>query len=241
MDIEKLKAIVNESDNIVFFGGAGVSTESAIPDFRSDRGLFESEFRSYSPEEILSRRFMEARPDLFYAFYKKHMVYPDARPNDAHRALARLEDRNQLRRIITQNIDGLHQKAGNKRVIELHGCVNRNYCAGCEEKYSLEYVLTDPEDVPKCKRCNGIVRPDVVLYGEQLNDSDLSQAVEDISNADVLIVAGTSLTVYPAAGLIQYYNGNKLILINRTPTRYDGLANYVISEQVGKVMKELVI
>lgn len=240
MSIEKLKAIIKESNNIVFFGGAGVSTESNIPDFRSSTGIYTTENnKKYPPETMLSHSFFIRHPEEFYDFYKKKMIYKDAKPNDAHIALAELERRGKLKAVITQNIDGLHQIAGSKNVLELHGSIYRNYCMKCHKSFDLDYIL-EFKGVPRCDECNGIVRPDVVLYEESLDMGLLRRAVEYIQNADVLIVGGTSLVVYPAAGLIEYYNGNKLILINKSPTPYDYIATLTFNDSIGKVLKQVI-
>mgnify|MGYP003192132595 CR=1 FL=1 len=211
-EMELLKEWIKTSKNIVFFGGAGVSTESNIPDFRSTDGLYNQEY-AYPPETILSHSFYKKKPEEFFRFYRNKMLFPNAQPNAAHKALARLEQQGKLKAVITQNIDGLHQKAGSREVLELHGSVLRNYCEHCGRFYSLE----KKELVPKCS-CGGIIKPDVVLYEESLNQKTLEQSVRYISQADMLIVGGTSLTVYPAAGLIDYYRGNKLVLINMAAT-----------------------
>jgi NAD-dependent deacetylase len=239
MDFEKLRQIVNESDNIVFFGGAGTSTESGIPDFRSEGGLFQAAgLRHYSPEEILSHSFFMTHTEDFYTFYRSKMIYPDAQPNRGHLALAELENRGQLKAIITQNIDGLHQAAGSKNVIELHGAVRDNFCIACRKHFPLNYVMQP--DIPRCDQCGGIVKPDVVLYGENLDTDDLVKASAYIGQAEILIVAGTSLRVQPAAGLIRNYGGNCMVLINRHATPYDGIAHYVIRDGFAKVMHALV-
>ncbi len=240
MSIEKLKAIINKSDNIVFFGGAGVSTESNIPDFRSSTGLYTTKNNfKYPPEVMLSHSFFESHPEDFYDFYKNKMIYKDAKPNDAHIALAELERRGKLKAVITQNIDGLHQMAGSKNVLELHGSIYRNYCTKCHKFFELDYVLKS-KGVPRCDECNGIIKPDVVLYEEALDMNLLNRAVRYIQNADVLIVGGTSLVVYPAAGLIEYYNGNKLILINKTQTPYDYRAALTFNDSIGKILKQVI-
>jgi len=233
------KKWVAESKNIVFFGGAGVSTESGIPDFRSENGIFAAvnEY-GYRPEMILSHSFFVAKPEVFFQYYKKNLLYPDAKPNDAHLGLARLEQEGKLKAVITQNIDDLHQKAGSKMVLELHGTLYRNYCLNCGKNFDLEYV-TRKEGITRCDACHGVVRPDVVLYEEGLDDSTLQSAVHYLSQADMLIVGGTSLSVYPAAGLIDYYKGNKLVLINKSPTPMDHKANLVIMESIGKVFREI--
>lgn len=232
---ETLKQWLSESENIVFFGGAGVSTESKIPDFRSTDGLYNQQY-AYPPETILSHTFYMGRPEEFYRFYRNKMLFPDAEPNRAHKALAKLEQEGRLRAVITQNIDGLHQKAGSREVLELHGSVLRNYCTKCGKFYGLEAVL-ESEGVPRCT-CGGVIKPDVVLYEEGLDQHTLQKAVYYISNADVLIIGGTSLTVYPAAGLIDYYGGKKLVLINKSVTPMDSRADLVISGQLGEVLGE---
>lgn len=230
---ETLKQWLSESENIVFFGGAGVSTESKIPDFRSTDGLYNQQY-AYPPETILSHTFYMRRPEEFYRFYRNKMLFPDAEPNRAHKALAKLEQEGRLRAVITQNIDGLHQKAGSREVLELHGSVLRNYCTKCGKFYGLEAVL-ESESVPRCT-CGGVIKPDVVLYEEGLDQHTLQKAVYYISNADVLIIGGTSLTVYPAAGLIDYYGGKKLVLINKSVTPMDSRADLVISGPIGEIL-----
>jgi NAD-dependent deacetylase len=230
---EKLKKIIKESNNIVFFGGAGVSTESNIPDFRSAKGLY-----AHSPEYLLSRTYFESNTEDFYKFYKENLIFKDAKPNDAHYALAKLEKMGKLKAVITQNIDGLHQKAGSKRVYELHGSVIRNYCMDCREYHDLDYITGFNETVPRCRKCGGIVKPDVTLYEEMLDMEVFNGAIECISKADVLIVGGTSLIVYPAASLVDFYKGNKLILINKGATSYDSKASMVIDARIGEVLKE---
>ena len=230
---ETLKQWLSESENIVFFGGAGVSTESKIPDFRSTDGLYNQQY-AYPPETILSHTFYMRRPEEFYRFYRNKMLFPDAEPNRAHKALATLEQEGRLRAVITQNIDGLHQKAGSREVLELHGSVLRNYCTKCGKFYGLEAVL-ESEGVPRCT-CGGVIKPDVVLYEEGLDQHTLQKAVYYISNADVLIIGGTSLTVYPAAGLIDYYGGKKLVLINKSVTSMDSRADLVISGPIGEIL-----
>lgn len=239
--LEEFKRIVNESNNIVFFGGAGVSTESNIPDFRSATGLYSSKDKtSYPPEVILSHSFFMEHPEDFYEFYKSKMVYRDAKPNAAHIALAKLEQQGKLKAVITQNIDGLHQMAGSKNVLELHGSIHRNYCMKCGQNYDLDYVMNSKELVPRCQKCGGMVRPDVVLYEESLDTEVLYRSIHYISNAQVLIVGGTSLVVYPAAGLINYFKGDHLILINKTSTPYDYKADIVIHDSIGKVLSHVV-
>lgn len=235
--IEKLKEIVDNSKNIVFFGGAGVSTESGIPDFRSVDGLYNQKY-DYPPETILSHTFYRNRPEEFFRFYKDKMLCLDAKPNAAHLTLARWEQEGKLKAVITQNIDGLHQAAGSKKVLELHGSVLRNYCERCGKFFDAEYML-HAEGVPKCDECGGPVKPDVVLYEEGLDDRTLKDAVSYIRNADVLIIGGTSLVVYPAAGLIDYYNENKLVLINKTPTARDGAADLVVQGSIGEIFGAL--
>lgn len=230
---ETLKQWLSESENIVFFGGAGVSTESKIPDFRSTDGLYNQQY-AYPPETILSHTFYMRRPEEFYRFYRNKMLFPDAEPNRAHKALAKLEQEGRLRAVITQNIDGLHQKAGSREVLELHGSVLRNYCTKCGKFYGLEAVL-ESEGVPRCT-CGGVIKPDVVLYEEGLDQHTLQKAVYYISNADVLLIGGTSLTVYPAAGLIDYYGGKKLVLINKSVTPMDSRADLVISGPIGEIL-----
>ena len=232
-EIETLKTWIAASDNIVFFGGAGVSTESGIPDFRSTDGLYHQKFE-YPPETILSHTFFYQHTEYFYRFYREKMLPLEAEPNAAHRALAALERAGKLRAIVTQNIDGLHQKAGSKNVYELHGSIWRNYCTKCGKSYSAEFIR-DSSGVPHCA-CGGLIKPDVVLYEEGLDEKTIKGAVRAIAEADVLIVGGTSLTVYPAAGLIRYYGGNRLVLINRDETPYDGYANLIFREPIGQVL-----
>ena len=235
--IETLKTWITESDNIVFFGGAGVSTESGIPDFRSTDGLYHQKF-DYPPETILSHTFFYQHPEYFFKFYREKMLPLDYQPNEAHKKLAALEQAGKLRAIVTQNIDGLHQKAGSKNVMELHGSVLRNYCERCLQFVSAEEILNST-DVPKCPKCGGPVKPDVVLYEEGLNQKTLEDAIYYISHADVLIVGGTSLAVYPAAGLIDYYNGNKLVLINKSTTPMDARADLLIQQGLGSVFEQI--
>lgn len=237
---ERLKKIIDKSDNIVFFGGAGVSTESNIPDFRSESGLYHAQQKyGHSPETMLSHSFYKNNTRMFFKYYKENLIYPDAKPNDAHIALARLEEMGKLKAVVTQNIDGLHQKAGSKKVYELHGSVLRNYCEKCGQFYDVDYIMDESnckDGVPHC-HCGGIVKPDVVLYEEMLSDDCLEGAVSAIRKADTLIIGGTSLVVYPAAGLINYFGGDNLILINKTQTQYDSRADLVIYDSIGKVMK----
>lgn len=230
---QQLKEWIGGSDNIVFFGGAGVSTESGIPDFRSVDGLYNQQYK-YPPETIISHSFYMRYPEEFYRFYKDRMLFTDAVPNQAHKALARLEERGKLKAVITQNIDGLHQMAGSREVLELHGSVHRNYCTRCGQFYDLDYI-TNSEDVPRCT-CGGTVKPDVVLYEEGLDDTVLRRSIENISKADLLIVGGTSLAVYPAVGLIDYYRGKKLVLINRSATPRDSQADLIINDSIGQVL-----
>ena len=231
---EQLQEWIRGSDNIVFFGGAGVSTESGIPDFRSTDGLYHQTY-DHPPETILSRTFFDREPEEFYRFYRDKMICPEAKPNAAHLKLAELERAGKLKAVVTQNIDGLHQMAGSQRVYELHGSVHRNYCMRCRQFYDGEFIRSS-RGVPACKVCGGTVKPDVVLYEEGLDQETIEAAVLSINRADVLIVGGTSLVVYPAAGLINYYRGNKLVLINRDPTPYDRKADLVIHDSLGKVL-----
>ena len=240
---ERLKTIIDESKNIVFFGGAGVSTESNIPDFRSESGLYQAQQQyGRSPEEMLSHTFFIRNMETFYDYYKKNLIYPDAQPNKAHLALARLEKEGKVKAIVTQNIDGLHQKAGSEKVYELHGSVLRNYCTKCHTFHDLDYIMDEnncEKGVPKCSVCGGVVKPDVVLYEEALDEDCITGAVEAIAAADTLIIGGTSLVVYPAAGLIRYFSGKHLVLINKSVTPYDGKADLVIHDAIGKVMEYL--
>ena len=231
--IKKLKELVDGSDNIVFFGGAGVSTESGIPDFRSTDGLYHQQW-DYPPEVILSHTFYESNPEAFFRFYRAKMLAPDAQPNDAHRKLAQWEQEGKLKAVITQNIDGLHQAAGSKNVLELHGSVHRNHCQRCGKFYPLDTLLHG-DGVPKCT-CGGTIKPDVVLYEESLDQDVLNAAVHFISQADMLIIGGTSLNVWPAAGLINYYHGHKLVLINKSPVARDLTADLVITEPIGQTL-----
>ena len=234
--LETLKQWIQESNRIVFFGGAGVSTESGIPDFRSVDGLYNQKFE-YPPETIISHSFYEQRPEYFFRFYREKMLPLGFEPNITHKVLARWEQEGKLSAVVTQNIDGLHQKAGSKRVYELHGSVLRNYCTRCRKFHSAEFVR-DAFGVPKCD-CGGTVKPDVVLYEESLDQDTIEKSVRAIQSADLLIVAGTSLTVYPAAGLIHYYRGNRLVLINRDATQYDHYANLVFHDSLGKIFEQL--
>ena len=235
---QQLKDWIQSSGNIVFFGGAGVSTESGIPDFRSVDGLYNQQYK-YPPETIISHSFYVRNPEEFYRFYKDRMLFTHAKPNAAHQALARLEEQGKLRAVISQNIDGLHQMAGSKEVLELHGSVHRNYCTRCGEFYGLDHVINS-EGVPRCS-CGGTVKPDVVLYEEGLDNRILQKSVDYIRNADMLIIGGTSLVVYPAAGLIDYYRGNRLVLINKGATSRDSQADLVISDSIGEVLGAVVL
>ena len=235
-DLDKLKKWIDESSRIVFFGGAGVSTESGIPDFRSVDGLYNQKFE-YPPETIISHSFYERRPEYFFRFYREKMLPLDHAPNITHKVLAKWEAEGKLSAVVTQNIDGLHQKAGSKNVLELHGSVLRNYCTRCRKFHSAEFVKNAP-GVPRCA-CGGIVKPDVVLYEEGLDQDTIEKSVLAIRRADLLIVAGTSLTVYPAAGLINYYRGNRLVLINRDETAYDRYADLVFHESLGNIFSQL--
>ena len=236
-EIAKLKEIVDNSKNIVFFGGAGVSTESGIPDFRSVDGLYNQTY-AYPPETILSHTFYRRKTEEFFRFYKDKMLCLAAKPNAAHLKLAQWEKEGKLKAVITQNIDGLHQAAGSKEVLELHGSVLRNYCENCGAFYDAEYIL-HAEGVPKCSKCGGAVKPDVVLYEEGLDQQILSKSIRYISEADVLIIGGTSLVVYPAAGLIDYYKGNKLVLVNKSATSRDGEADLVVQGSIGEIFAQL--
>jgi NAD-dependent deacetylase len=232
---------LGESKRIVFFGGAGTSTESHIPDFRSEAGLYQTQSQCvYPPEVILSRSFFYAHPEEFYAFYKSKMLYPEARPNRAHIALAELEKTGILSSVITQNIDGLHQMAGSSRVLELHGSVYRNTCVSCGARYILTDIVESEGIVPLCTSCGSIIKPDVVLYEENLDNEVLSEAINEISRADMLIIGGTSLTVNPAAGLVRHYRGDRLVLLNKSETAYDRYAHLVIREPIGKVLGDTV-
>ena len=236
-ELETLKDWINHSDNIVFFGGAGVSTESGIPDFRSVDGLYNQQY-DYPPETILSHTFFRRNTEEFYRFYRAKMLALDAKPNAAHKKLAQWEQEGKLKAVVTQNIDGLHQAAGNKMVYELHGSVHRNYCQKCGAFYDARYML-ESKGIPKCEKCGGIIKPDVVLYEEGLDDATMRGAIRAISHADVLIIGGTSLTVYPAAGLIDYYNGNKLVLINKSVTPMDSRADLLVQGPIGEIFSQL--
>lgn len=236
-NIKKLKNIIDGSNNIVFFGGAGVSTESGVPDFRSVDGLYNQEY-DYPPETILSHTFYKRNTQEFYRFYRNKMLFPDVKPNAAHKALARLEEMGKLKAVITQNIDGLHQAAGSKNVYELHGSVHRNHCQDCGKFYGFDEIYK-MKGVPKCE-CGGVIKPDVVLYEEGLDQMTIQRSVQAIANADVLIIGGTSLAVYPAAGLVDYYGGDKLVLINKSKTQKDQRADLVIHEPIGEVFRQVV-
>ncbi|MBE6065989.1 NAD-dependent protein deacylase [Clostridium cochlearium] len=238
---EKLKDLIKSSSNIVFFGGAGVSTESNIPDFRSEQGLYKTKNSfSYPPEVMLSHSFFIEHTEDFFNFYREKMIYKNAKPNSAHYALAKLEQVGKLKAVITQNIDGLHQLAGSKNVIELHGGIGKNYCMNCNKAFDLNYILNSKEVIPKCDICGGIVKPDVVLYEEPLNMDNINNAIRYVEESDVLIIGGTSLIVYPAANLIHYYKGNKLVLINKSSTPYDTKAQIVIHDKIGAVLGNIV-
>ena len=234
-ELEKLKSIIDKSNNIVFFGGAGVSTESGIPDFRSSDGLYNS-----APEEILSHSFFVQSPEIFFEFYKKNLIFRNAKPNKAHEVLAKMEKDGKLSGIITQNIDSLHQIAGSKNVFELHGSISKNYCTKCEKNYTLEEFLSINSNVPYCN-CGGIIKPDVVLYEEQLNWKTIEDAVSLLEKSEVLIVGGTSLIVNPAASLINYFSGKHLIIINFDPTPYDSKAEIIIREKIGDTLSKVYI
>lgn len=237
----RLLRVIEKSKNIVFFGGAGVSTESGIPDFRSEKGLYHAqEVYGYSPEMMLSHTFYNQKTKLFFKYYKENLIYQDANPNPAHFTLVKLEEEGKLNGVVTQNIDGLHQKAGSKKVYELHGSVLRNYCQSCKKYYDLDYIMNEKNcqnGIPKCT-CGGTIKPDVVLYEEALDEDVIRGAVNAISRADTMIIGGTSLVVYPAAGLINYFQGDNLVLINKDKTSYDNRANLVINDYIGKVMGE---
>lgn len=236
-ELETLRTWLKESRRAVFFGGAGVSTESGIPDFRSVDGLYHQSY-DYPPETIISHSFFLQAPEEFYRFYKEKMLYLDAAPNAAHRKLAQLEEEGHLMAVVTQNIDGLHQAAGSRKVYELHGSVHRNYCMKCHKFFDAGYVKR-AEGVPRCDVCGGMVKPDVVLYEEPLDNTTVESAVKAIAQADILIVGGTSLAVYPAAGLINYYQGDRLVLINKTPTPYDSRADLILTGKIGELLEQL--
>lgn len=234
----ELQEMIDRAGRIVFFGGAGVSTESGIPDFRSADGLYSQKYK-YPPEEIVSRDFFMRNTEEFYRFYRDRMIFPQAKPNAAHLKLAELERAGKLSAVVTQNIDGLHTAAGSRRVIELHGSVHRNHCMTCGKSYGLDFVM-GCEGVPRCE-CGGIVKPDVVLYGENLDDNDINSAINEISRADLLIIGGTSLAVYPAAGLIRFFNGERVVVINKSPISADRNADLVINGSIGEALGGVVI
>lgn len=239
--IEAFQRIYDDSENIVFFGGAGVSTESGIPDFRSQDGLYSQEWK-YPPETIISRSFFNANPVEFYRFYRKKLIIKNVEPNITHFQLAKMEEKGKLKAVVTQNIDGLHQKAGSKNVFELHGSVLRNFCMKCGEKFSVDFIENSensPDKLPRCTKCNGLVKPDVVLYEESLDQNVINGAINAIRRADTLIIGGTSLVVYPAAGLIDYFTGKNIVLINKSETSGDRKANLVIHESLGKIFGAL--
>ena len=239
-EIEKLIELIKNSDNIVFFGGAGCSCESGIPDFRSSNGLFNQKLNiTFTPEQLVSHSFYIKYPEEFFNFYKSKLIYPDAKPNAAHIALAKLEEIGKLKAVITQNIDGLHQAAGSKNVFELHGSVLRNYCIRCNAFYDEKFIL-ESKGVPICSKCGGRVKPDVVLYEEGLDDATIRASIDAISKADTLIIGGTSLVVYPAAGLINYFRGKNLILINKSSTPADKKANLIINASIGEVLETVI-
>lgn len=241
--IENFQKIYDNSDSIVFFGGAGVSTESGIPDFRSQDGLYSQQWK-YPPETIISRSFFDANPVEFYRFYREKLIIKNIRPNTAHFQLAKMEEKGKLKAVVTQNIDGLHQKAGSRNVFELHGSTLRNFCMDCGAEYSIDFIAeseNSPDKLPRCAKCGGLVKPDVVLYEESLDQNVINGAVNAIKNADTLIIGGTSLVVYPAAGLIDYFRGKNIVLINKSATAGDARANLVIHESIGKVLGMLKI
>lgn len=231
-----LQSVIDEGKRIVFFGGAGVSTESGIPDFRSADGLYNQKYK-FPPERIISHSFFMSQPEEFYRFYRDRMIFPDAKPNAAHLKLAELERAGKLTAVITQNIDGLHTAAGSKNVIELHGSVHRNHCMKCGKSYGLDFIA-DSEGIPRCE-CGGIVKPDVVLYEEGLDENDINRAINAIAEADVLIIGGTSLVVQPAAGLTRFFNGRRLVVINKTPTSADDEADIVIKGSIGETLSQI--
>ena len=239
-NIEKLKEIIESSDNIVFFGGAGVSTESDIPDFRSANGVFSVKLnRHFTPEQLVSRTMFVKYPVDFFDFYKKHLVYPDAKPNRAHFYLADLEKQGKLKAVITQNIDTLHEQAGSKNVLKLHGSVDANYCTKCKSFYNLEDFLAKNEKIPSCDKCDGVIKPYVTLYEEELDMTVFNTAISFIERAEVLIIGGTSLSVYPAANLLHYFRGKYLVVINKSSTPQDNMADLVINEKIGEVFSKL--
>jgi NAD-dependent deacetylase len=237
--LRQLKKWIDESENIVFFGGAGVSTESGIPDFRSEGGIFQA-INEYGvrPEVILSHTFFMQNPEVFFKYYKKTLLYPDAKPNDCHKALAKLEEMGKLKAVVTQNIDDLHQRAGSKNVLELHGTLYKNYCMKCGKTFDLDYVTAD-DGITRCDACDGIVRPDVVLYEEGLDQETIYKSVDHISKADLLIVGGTSLTVYPASSLVSSYRGKYLVIVNRDRTGRDSYADLAFHDSIGEVFSHI--
>jgi len=241
-ELREVVDCVRESSNIVAFTGAGISTESGIPDFRSAGGLYKDGNKKYSypPETMLSHSFFMQHTEEFFDYYRSNMIYPDAGPNDCHKGLAKLEEMGKLKAVITQNIDGLHQAAGSGNVLELHGTINSNTCMKCGKHFELGYIVKSREIVPLCDRCGSIVKPDVVLYEEMLDEEVMARAADYIRNADVLMVIGTSLVVYPAAGFVDYYRGNRLVLINKSSTPYDYKADIVIHDSAGKIMREII-
>lgn len=241
--IENFQKIYDNADSIVFFGGAGVSTESGIPDFRSQDGLYSQQWK-YPPETIISRSFFDANPAEFYRFYREKLIIKNIEPNTAHFQLAKMEEKGKLKAVVTQNIDGLHQKAGSRNVFELHGSTLRNFCMDCGAEYGIDFIAeseNSPDKLPRCAKCGGLVKPDVVLYEESLDQNVINGAVNAIKNADTLIIGGTSLVVYPAAGLIDYFRGKNIVLINKSATAGDARANLVIHESIGKVLGMLKI
>lgn len=237
--LQTLASWIKDSNNIVFFGGAGTSTESGIPDFRSAAGLYQTQHNSpYPPEVMLSRTFFMSQPAIFFDFYRSKMIHPEARPNGAHQLLAELQQQGKLKAVITQNIDGLHQLAGSRNVLELHGSIHRNYCMDCSRYYGLDQVIAITDTVPRCE-CGGIIKPDVVLYEEELDHAVLMASVEAIAAADMLIIGGTSLTVQPAASLVTYFRGRRTVLLNGDPTPYDDRADLLITDRIGKVMSSV--
>ncbi|HBH1339846.1 TPA: NAD-dependent protein deacylase [Clostridioides difficile] len=242
MDANSLKDLIANHNNIIFFGGAGVSTESNIPDFRSSTGLFSQKLnKQFTAEQLVSHTFFVRYPEEFFEFYKDKLIYPNAKPNNAHIALAKLEEMGKLKAVITQNIDGLHQMAGSKNVLELHGSVHRNYCTKCGKFFDLESMLNLGGNIPYCDNCGSIVKPDVVLYEEALDSDVITKTISAISNADLLIIGGTSLAVYPAASFIDYYKGDYIALINKANTVYDKSASLVINKPIGEVLYEAVL
>ncbi len=238
--INQLRELVLNSDNIVFFGGAGVSTESNIPDFRSENGMYNNTAFEYPPEKILSKEYFKKHTQKFFEFYKNNMIFDNIKPNKAHIALARLEAEGKLKATITQNIDGLHQLAGGRRILELHGSIHRNYCMNCEKSYTLQQVKESQQVIPTCS-CGGVIKPAVTLYGENLNMGTLNLCIEAMRGADLVIVGGTSLSVYPAADLLNYYNGDNIVIINKDATPFDNMASLVIRQSIGEVLEQAVL